>query len=133
MRDLPFTVIMNIAGLVITLAGGTPGSADGHGTAAQLWGPTGVAVDASGNVFVTESPNIYSHSLVRKIDTSGLNLECMQFLACNLSCSRVCAYRVRDHAGRKWPAGIFRWPRHSRQIQQSDRSCSGFYGKCVRD
>jgi sugar lactone lactonase YvrE len=43
------------SGTVTTLAGsGVAGGADGRGTAASFRFPTGVAVDASGNVYVTE-------------------------------------------------------------------------------
>ena len=47
------------AGVVTTLAGypGTAGSADGTGSAARFSGPTGVAVDSAGNVYVTDAAN----------------------------------------------------------------------------
>ena len=52
------------AGVVTTLAGsGAYGSADGTGTAAQFRGPIGVAVDASGAVYVADINN----NLIRKI------------------------------------------------------------------
>jgi len=44
-------------GLVSTLAGSTRGFRDGSGTSAQFNGPTGVAVDAEGNVYVADSDN----------------------------------------------------------------------------
>ncbi len=58
------------AGAVTTLAGtaGTSGSADGTGAAARFNLPSGVAVDATGNVFVTD----YSNSLIRKITAAGV-------------------------------------------------------------
>ncbi len=47
------------AGVVTTLAGsgGVPGNADGTGSAARFQLPSGVAVDAAGNVYVTDTLN----------------------------------------------------------------------------
>jgi sugar lactone lactonase YvrE len=56
-------------GLVTTLAGsGLYSSTDGQGTAASFAAPQGVAVDASGNVYVADSGN----NLIRKITPGGL-------------------------------------------------------------
>jgi sugar lactone lactonase YvrE len=56
-------------GVVTTLAGtaGSHGSADGRGTSASFYSPTGVAVDRSGNVYVADVDN-YS---IRKITATG--------------------------------------------------------------
>jgi sugar lactone lactonase YvrE len=55
-------------GLVTTIAGsGTAGAANGVGTAASFNGPAGIAVDASGNLYVGDSNN----NLVRKISSNG--------------------------------------------------------------
>jgi ABC-type branched-subunit amino acid transport system substrate-binding protein len=55
-------------GMVSTLAGtGSPGYADGPVATAQFFGPTGLAVDAAGNVYVTDSGN----NRVRLIQPSG--------------------------------------------------------------
>ncbi|SVB76640.1 uncharacterized protein METZ01_LOCUS229494, partial [marine metagenome] len=56
-------------GVVTTLAGsGSAGSADGPGVDAQFYKPTDVAVDGSGNVYVTDRNN----SKIRKITPDGV-------------------------------------------------------------
>jgi sugar lactone lactonase YvrE len=54
---------------VTTLAGlaGTPGNANGNGTAAQFQNPVGIAVDSAGNIYVADQGN----SSIRIIDTAG--------------------------------------------------------------
>jgi len=58
------------AGAVSTLAGsaGVRGDSDGVGSAARFYGPTAVAVDGSGDIFVADSAN---HT-IRRITPSGL-------------------------------------------------------------
>ncbi len=58
------------AGVVTTLAGsaGAYGHKDGTGAQAQFAGPGGVAVDAAGNLYVTE----FNHHVVRKITPAGV-------------------------------------------------------------
>ena len=51
-----------------TLAGSTPGYADGTGTAAQFASPAGIGIDAQGNLYVSEFTN---HKL-RKITPAGV-------------------------------------------------------------
>lgn len=50
-----------------TVAGIAPGSADGVGSAARFYYPTGSAIDASGNMYVAEAHTF----IIRKITTGG--------------------------------------------------------------
>ncbi len=52
---------------VSTLAGGTRGYADGPITSAKFDSPNRLAVDANGNIYLTE----WSHSKIRKISSDG--------------------------------------------------------------
>jgi sugar lactone lactonase YvrE len=54
-------------GLATILAGGSQGNLNGTGTAAQFNHPTGVAVDASGSVYIGDTLN----NVIRKIDSAG--------------------------------------------------------------
>jgi sugar lactone lactonase YvrE len=57
-------------GVVTTLAGlaGSYGSADGTGSAARFYGPTGVAVDSAGNIYIADRYN----QAIRKISNGGV-------------------------------------------------------------
>jgi sugar lactone lactonase YvrE len=61
---------VTVAGVVSTLAGsaGQSGSADGIGAAARFNSPGGVAVDAVGNVYVSDSENY----TIRKVTAAGV-------------------------------------------------------------
>src|SRR5207302_1606150 len=58
------------AGVVTTLAGlaGNQGSADGTGSAARFYDPTGVAADSSGNGYVAE----FNNNTIRQITPAGV-------------------------------------------------------------
>ena len=55
------------AGLVTTLAGSSQGSADGSGSAARFSGPSGIAVDHVGYVYVADAGN----GTIRKVTPDG--------------------------------------------------------------
>ncbi|MEI9963007.1 MAG: hypothetical protein WDM76_18385 [Limisphaerales bacterium] len=50
------------------LPGGSSGSANGTGDTAHFYGPSGVAVDSNGNVFVADANN----HLIRQITAAGV-------------------------------------------------------------
>jgi hypothetical protein len=54
------------AGVVTTLAGGSAGTADGSGAAAQFDGPVGIAMDASNNLYVAD------YLTIRKVTQAGV-------------------------------------------------------------
>lgn len=85
-------------GAVATFAGsGACGSADGTGTAAAFNGPSGVAVDGAGNVWVADTWN----SRIRKIASSGAG--CVPDAA--TACLVGGRYRVTSHWRNQYAGG----------------------------
>jgi sugar lactone lactonase YvrE len=86
------------AGVVSTLAGsGAYGSADGTGTAATFYTPTGVAVDSSGHVYVADSGN----NKIRKIRQPGGSCVQDAFTACLIDGR----YKVTSHWQNQYAGG----------------------------
>lgn len=87
------------AGVVTTLAGlaGSPGTADGVGSAARFNSPEGVAVDTAGNVYVADTTS----NTIRKITPAGA----VTTLA-GLAGSSGTADGVESVARFFWPTGI---------------------------
>jgi hypothetical protein len=69
------------AGVVTTLAGlaGSPGSADGTGSAARFTHPFGVAVDSAGNFYVADRDN---HTIRKGVPTPCLTNSCPLVITC---------------------------------------------------
>ena len=84
-------------GVVTTVAGkaGSPGSVDGNGSTARFTGPSGIAVDSGGNVFVSDGDTI------RKMTPAGL----VTTLA-GLAGTSGSANGIGSNARFKGPAGI---------------------------
>ncbi len=63
-----------VAGNVVTIAGGSgiPGSIDGLGTNARFAGPQMIAMDAAGNLYVTDQGAQSSSAVVRKITPGNM-------------------------------------------------------------
>ncbi|PQJ13105.1 hypothetical protein CJD36_005015 [Flavipsychrobacter stenotrophus] len=59
---------VNAAGIISNFAGSGVGLDGGAATAADLYHPSGVAVDPSGNVYIAETGN----NRIRKVNTSGI-------------------------------------------------------------
>lgn len=60
---------LGAAWIVTTIAGGAQGSLDGTNSSARFSGPSGIAVDGSGNLYVADQHN----SVIRRITPSGTN------------------------------------------------------------
>jgi hypothetical protein len=59
---------VDTSGIITTVAGGGSGGDGGAATNADLYGPTGVCLDAAGNLYIATS----EYSTIRKVDTNGI-------------------------------------------------------------
>ena len=59
------------AGVASVWAGGIQGDQDGNGTQARFANPEGLAIDATGNLYVAETPS-YRNGKIRKISPTGV-------------------------------------------------------------
>ncbi|QDQ26927.1 DUF839 domain-containing protein [Chitinimonas arctica] len=64
----PSGVVSTLAGQARGIGGGIVGSSDGTGTQAQFNKPTGLTIDAAGNLYVADSGN----NLIRKVTQAGV-------------------------------------------------------------
>jgi sugar lactone lactonase YvrE len=90
----PLGVITTVAGNGNVGNGGDGGPA----TSAQLYYPTGVAVDAYGNIYIADSNN----NRVRKVDTSGI----ITTVAGNGTAGYSCANGIATSVGLHSPKGV---------------------------
>ena len=102
------------AGVVTTLAGlsGSCGYGDGTGGAARFYNPMGIALDASGNAYVTE----VNDNRVRKVTQAGVVSTSVYAQKRRL--------RLRRRHGQR---GAFQWARRNRRrpVGQPDRGRCG--------
>ncbi|PYI84021.1 MAG: hypothetical protein DME26_13875, partial [Verrucomicrobia bacterium] len=91
-------------GVVTTLAGraGSVGSADGTGSAARFYNPSGVAVDSVGNVYVADTDN----NTIRKVSPTGV----VTTLAGNAAITNVFGYPEGGFADGGGSAARFNGP-----------------------
>ena len=89
--------------VVSTIAGSDDfGSADGTGAAASFWAPDGIAVDASGNVFVADSAN----NKIRKGVPGGLVAQMVTFNPLSPKASADAPFAITASASSGLPVGF---------------------------
>ena len=96
-------------GMVSTEAGaaGSSGASDGRGPKARFFRPSGIAVDAAGNLFVSDTRNY----TIRRISPAGV---------------------VSTLAGQRGAGWKSEWTRHRGTLQLSARHCRGHPRECLR-
>ncbi len=100
------------SGTVSTLAGGTAGFRDGMGAAASFYEPTGITVDLSGNVYVSDSLN----HRIRKITPTGW--------VTTLAGSGIRGFAdgIGTAANFNWPMGIGWGPSNALYVGDTDNN-----------